>query len=147
VAYTNPTKDDFKAYFTRDFQYDTDQSDTTKVLDSDINKAIDLAALNINQALFETQAQYTNQFLWLAAHYLCTDLMTSSQGINGTFPWLTESKSVGSVSESFSIPESIKKSPYYSFLSTTRYGAHYLASIIPRLIGNFVIANGTTTSA
>jgi hypothetical protein len=147
VAYTNPTKVDFKAYFTRDFQYAADQTDPTKVLDADIDKAINLAALNINQALFSSQAEYTIEFLWLTAHYLCNDLMTSSQGINGSFPWLTESKIVGSVSESFSIPDTIKKNPYYTFLATTRYGTHYLANIIPRLIGNFVIAAGTTTPA
>ena len=58
-------------------------------------------------------------------------------GMNGKAEWLTQSKTVGNVTESYSIPDRILKSPYLSKLSKTTYGAQLLELVSPQLIGNF----------
>lgn len=141
MAYTVPTASDFKAHFTRDFPYGS--TDTT-VMDSDITKAIAEAAVNFNESLWESQAVFTLAYLYLTAHYLVTDLRASSQGIAGSYSWLTGSKSVGSVSEGFSIPQKILDNPHLAMLSKTNYGAKFLSLALPRLVGNVVHVAGET---
>ncbi len=141
MAYTVPTASDFKAHFTRDFPYGS--TDTT-VMDLDITKAIAEAAVNFNESLWESQAVFTLAYLYLTAHYLVTDLRASSQGIAGSYSWLTGSKSVGSVSEGFSIPQKILDNPHLAMLSKTNYGAKFLSLALPRLVGNVVHVHGRT---
>lgn len=142
MGYANPTVADFKGYFTRDFPYGTDPN--VNVTDADINKAFVQASFNMNQALFASQEQYTVGYLYMTAHYLCVDLRASSQGINGQFAWLEQSKSVGNVSQSFGIPDRILQDPYFAMLSKTNYGAKYLQLILPQLAGQVFIAYGRT---
>lgn len=139
--YLNPTVDDFKAYFTRDFPFGTT---TEQVMDSDITKAISMAAVNFNPALFGTQANYTLCFLLLTAHFLIMNLRASSQGISGQYSWLENSKSVGSVSQGLSIPDRIMANPYFAMLTKTTYGAEFLFLILPQLTGQMFIAYGST---
>jgi hypothetical protein len=141
VAFTVPTASDFKTYFTRDFPFGTTQN---TVLDSDITKAIVEAGFNINTAFFGTQEQYSVGYLYLTAHYLVMDLRASAQGIAGNFPWLTASKSVGSVAETFMTPEALAKSPTLAHLGKTYYGAKYLSLVYPRLVGNVFASFGGT---
>lgn len=141
MTLTPPSVADFKAHFTRDFPYGS--TDAT-VQDSDITKALTEAAVNINTALFGTEAMYQLCFLYLAAHYLVMDLRASSQGIAGAFSWLTASKSVGSVSEAFAIPQQILDHPEYSYYAKSNYGAKYLSLVLPRMTGQVFIAHGRT---
>ena len=145
MAYTNPTYTDFQDKFDRDFAYATVESDMSRVRQKDINNAISDADKDINSDLFVTQDEYTTAFLLLTAHCLCTTLKSSSQGVSGEYTWLVNSKSVGSVSESFTIPERISRNPYFSWLSTTGYGSKYLSMIINKLVGNVNHIEGTTT--
>lgn len=139
--FVDPSVDDFKEYFSRDFPYGTTDD---KVKDSDIEKAFNECSFNFNQGLFSTQDEYTICFLYLSAHYLVMDLQASSQGIAGQFTWLQTSKTVGSVSESFGIPDRILKDPMLSYYSKTRYGAKYISLIMPRLTGQiFAVWGGT----
>lgn len=142
MAYTNPTVADFKAYFYRDFPYGTDL-DTT-VTDADITKAFGQTDFNINQDLFSSQAQYTTAYLLLAAHYLVVDLRMSSQGLSGQFSFMEQSKSVGSVSQSFAIPQRIQDDPYMAMLLTTNYGAKYISLLLPQLCGQIYTVLGST---
>ncbi len=137
-----PTAADFKAYFTRDFPYGTDPA--TSILDADINKAIVEAGVNFNSALWPTQALFTMAYLYLTAHYLVMDLRASSQGIAGSYSWMTSSKSVGSVSESFTIPQKILDNPYLAMISKTNYGAKYLSLALPQLAGQVFAVCGRT---
>jgi len=137
----NPTVADFKAYFVRDFPYGTTLS---TVIDSDIQKGIDLALINFNEELFGLQADYTTAYLYLAAHYLVTNLRASSQGLAGSYAWLTASKSVGSVNESFQIPQYILDHPMLGMLTKTTYGAQYLFLVLPRLVGQIFTSAGAT---
>lgn len=143
AAFVNPTVSEFKAYFTRDFPYSSDPN--LGVGDNDITKAFGQTNFNINQELFPDQARYSVGYLLLAAHYLVTDLRMSSQGLNGQYNWAESSKSVGSVSQGFSIPQKILDNPYFSMLARTNYGAKYLELIIPQLAGAVFYTEGRTT--
>ena len=140
--FTNPSVAEFKAYFYRDFPYGTDME--TSVLDEDIAKAFGQTNININQDLFSDQGSYDIGYFLLAAHYLVVDLRMSSQGINGQFSFLEQSKSVGSVSQSFGIPQRILDDPYFSMLAKTNYGAKYLQLLLPQLAGQIYISYGST---
>lgn len=142
MAYTYPTVNDFKNYFVRDFPYGTDIN--TSVLDQDISKAQDEAKFNFNAGFASSQEKFTILFNYLTAHYLVMDLRAASQGIAGKFTWLTSSKGVGSVSESFAIPDRILANPELSYYTETNYGAKYLSLILPQLSGQMFSVCGRT---
>lgn len=142
MAYNAPTIENFKAYFFRDFPYGTDPN--TSVLDADIAKAFGQTNVNINQALFSSQEDFSIGYLLLAAHWLVIDLRMSSQGLSGAYSWVTTSKSVGSVSESFQVPDRVLANPEFSMLAQTNYGAKYLQLLLPRLTGQMFGVVGST---
>lgn len=142
MAFTFPTIADFKDYFFRDFPYGTDPN--TSVLDQDIGKAQQLANVNFSQDLWGDQGSFNAGYNLLTAHYLVMNLRSSSQGINGQFNFLEQSKSVGSVSEAFGIPQRILDNPDWAILCKTNYGAQYIQLILPQLGGQMWIAYGST---
>lgn len=113
-----------------------DNSDLTRVTDDDITSAIQDAAFNVNQALFGTQSDWAKAFLYLAAHNLVERLLAAGEGMRSRYNWLTNAKTAGDLSESYTIPDSILESPFLSSVSKTRYGARYLEIVSPLLIGN-----------
>lgn len=142
MSFINPSVDEFKEYFARDFPFGTDPQ--KNVLDSDIAKAFMQVNATINASLFCDQSQYTLGYLYLAAHYLVENFKASSGGIYGTFKFLEASKSVGSVSRSSSIPQGFLDNPKFAMLAADAYGAKYLSMIYSRLIGGVGIAPGRT---
>lgn len=140
-AYTDPSVDDFKVYFVRDFPYG---ATVASVMDADITKALNDSSINLNPNLFDSQGIYTVGFLNLAAHFLVLNLRASSQGIAGQYTWLQSSKSVGSVNESFNIPQRILDNPEFAMLSKTTYGAKYLYMVLPQLSGQAFTVAGRT---
>lgn len=140
--YTAPSVADFQSYFNRDFPYGN--ADLTTVNDSDIMKAQIQAQATINPNLFPTQNLYTIGSQLLSAHMLVGNLRASSQGIAGKFNWATNSKSVGAVSESLSIPQRILDNPEFSIYASTTYGVQYLAMVIPLLTGQMFPVQGGT---
>lgn len=142
MSYTDPSVSDFKGFFVRDFPYGSNVDQN--VLDADITRALSEAGTSINPECFSSQATYTNGFLYLAAHNLVVNLRNSSQGISSSFSWLRTGKSVGSVSDSFQIPERIAQNPYLASLSKTGYGVKYLEMLIPKLSGQIFTAAGGT---
>lgn len=114
-----------------------DNTDAKKVSDFDIASAFVAMSINLTQALFATQAAFTRCYNLLAAHYLCESLIAAGVGLGGQAQWLTESKTVGNVTESFKIPDRVLKSPLLAKLSKTTYGAQFLELMSPQLIGNF----------
>lgn len=133
MAYDNPSVQDFKDYFFRDFPFGTDPN--LSVLDADISKAMVQCRSTINAELFGGQEGYSVGYNLLTAHYLVSNLRASSQGINGQYNFLQNSKSVGNVNEAFSIPQMILDNPYWSMFTKTNYGAEYLEMVLPQLIG------------
>lgn len=141
MAYTNPSVADFKAYFFRDFPYGTDMN--TSVLDQDITSAFAMTNININQGLFASQGSYNIGYFLMSAHYLVMNLRSSSQGINGQFAFLEQSKGVGGVSASFAIPQRVLDNPDWSVLMKTNYGAQFLQIILPGLAGQMYTVAGS----
>jgi len=144
MPFVNPTPAQFRLQFQRDFPFASDQTDTTKVMDSDINSALLAAGVNFNQALFGDQPTYSYAFNLLAAHYLVTSLLSSAQGIQGQGEWTTQSKGAGNLSTAFAIPERILANPTMALLSKTRYGMLYLELMLPKLIGAMITVYGPT---
>lgn len=142
MAYNNPSVADFKAYFNRDFPYGSDPN--TSILDSDISKAFQMTNINVNEGLFGYQASYTVAYLLLSAHYLVMNLRASSQGINGQFNFLEQNKSVGSIAQSFAIPQRVLDNPDWAILCKTNYGAQFIQLILPQLAGNMFTVFGST---
>lgn len=113
-----------------------DESDLNLVRDDDVQQAQADASFNVNQELFDSQPAWNRAFNYLTAHYLVEKLLAAGEGLASQYNWLTASKSVGDVSESFVIPDRIKDDPMLAAFSKTRYGAIYLSVISPLLIGN-----------
>ena len=142
MRFANPTIDEFKSYWTRDFPYNADPKEG--VTDSDIAKAFSQTNFSINQNLFDDQGNYTTAYMLLAAHYLVIDIRMAMRGLNSTYTWATTNKSVGSVSESYAIPSQFMDSPFLMMLSQTDYGAKYLSLILPLMSGNVLLVPGAT---
>lgn len=142
MAYSNPTIAEFKTYFARAFPFGTDPE--TSVTDVDIANAFLMTNTQINPELFCDQSSYTLGYLNLSAHYLVLNMRSSSQGLQGQFAFLEQSKTVGSVSQSFAIPDRILDNPYWSIFMKTNYGALYLQMILPGLTGQIYVVAGST---
>lgn len=142
MAYQNPSVQDFKDYWYRAFKFDADPN--IGVTDLDITNAFLMTNTMINQALFCTQEAYTLGYLNLAAHNLTMNIRASSQGLNGQYAFIEQSKSVGSVSQSFAIPDRILANPYWAGFMKTNFGAAYLMMILPQLTGQVYVVAGST---
>lgn len=142
MAFENPSVAEFKSFFSRDFPYGSDP--TVAVLDADITKAFLFVNVNMNQALFADQGSYNVGYLLLSAHYLVMNLRASSQGINGQFNFLQQSKNVGNVAEAFGIPQRILDNPDWAILCKTNYGAQFIQLVLPQLAGQIFISYGST---
>ena len=113
-----------------------------KVGDLDINHAFAEACTTFNTSLFGDDDQMVLAYLYLTAHYLVNDLNAGGAGSAGG--GIVNSRSVGNVSESYTIPEWQVKSPIFSFYTKSSYGLKYLNMVMPRIKGNVVsIAGGT----
>jgi len=124
---------------------DGDDTDVSKVTDRDIASAFTaVTQFNLTQRLVSSQAAFTYAYDLLTAHYLVTNLSASNTGLAGKGEWLTKSKMVGNVSESYDIPKRILNSPFLSKLSKTTYGAQFLELMSPSLVGNVSFAIGDT---
>ena len=148
--YDKPTVADFKAFFSRDFPYAPEavppdpQNPSLGVTDADITRAMFEGQVTANTELAADQETYTMWYLYAAAHFLVMDIRASSQGLEGSFQWTTQSKSVGSVSESFAIPQMVIDNPLLNMWTKTPYGAKLLQMMLPYFIGNIVSVCGMT---
>jgi hypothetical protein len=140
--YTAPTIAQFKQQFIRDFPYGTDPN--VSVLDGDIINAFNLVDITINQAMWDNQTSYQIAYGYLGAHFLVLNLRASSQGLNGQWNFAQNSKSVGSVSESFTIPQRVIDNPDFMAYMKTNYGAQYLNLVWPQLCGQMFSVYGRT---
>lgn len=66
-------------------------------------------------------------YLYLSAHYLFINRTRTAGGR------LVNSKTAGSISQSYSVPEWALSNPVYSNFSQSYYGSRYLALLSPRL--------------
>ncbi|NCX93985.1 MAG: DUF4054 domain-containing protein [Gammaproteobacteria bacterium] len=153
ITVNDITLDDFKSWFVRDFQYATPIGETEPVLDcpkdfvtdNDIRKSYSEAKMLFNPSLFSTDEEFKMCFLYLSAHYLSYDLQAAAQGAGNQGAYPVNSRSVGGVSESYTIPDWMASDPVLSPLMLTRYGQKYLSLIRPLLIGAVAVYRGWTT--
>ena len=110
--------------------------------DSDILEAFEEAKINFNEGLFPDDATALKVFLFLAAHYLTVDF---NNALGNNQIGIVTSKSVGSVSEGYTIPSWLLNNPTLSMYSTTGYGIKYASLIKPYITGNVFIVRGRTT--
>lgn len=112
------------------------------VSDLDITNAYAEACVTFNSALFTSDDDMVLGYLYLAAHYLVNDL--NAGGADSSSEGIVNSRSVGNVSESYSIPQWQLDSPIYSFYTKSSYGRKYLNMILPRIKGNMTTVAGAT---
>ena len=119
--------------------------DTTKryVRDKDIQRAQTAAFNSFPCDTFET-SQIPYAFNLLSAHFLLLNIQASSQGLRGQGEWLVNSKSVGDLTASYTIPDKIAQSPFLSPMTKTPYGLQYLGILAQYLVGNFASVPGMT---
>ena len=115
------------------------------IQDSDIMRAFKEAKVNFNAGLFGDDDTIKMVFLYLAAHYLVIDLNNAMNPMAMGFMGFTQSKSVGSVSQSFALPDFVTRNAALSQYMQTGYGAKYVSLINPYLIGNVLLIKGKTT--
>lgn len=115
------------------------------IQDSDIERAFAEAKVNFNPNLFTDDTTATMVFLYLAAHYLVIDLNNAANPLAMGFIGFTQSKSVGSVSESYALPSFATNNQVLSQYMQTGYGRKYVSLISPYLIGNIMLIRGRTT--
>lgn len=115
------------------------------IQDSDILRAFNEAKVNFNAGLFGDDNTVKMVFLYLAAHYLVIDLNNAMNPLAMGFMGFTQSKSVGSVSESYAVPQYMLNNAILSQYATTGYGRKYLSLIQPYLVGNIIFCPGRTT--
>lgn len=143
------TASDFKAFFRRDFPYlpsdSTSYCDEDKyVLDADINKAFLEARSVFNQSLYGDDDSIRVAYYYLTAHYLANDMKAAAAGIDGAGNFPVSSRTVGSVSETYDIPQAYKDNPQLAFFTGSSYGMKYLSLTLPNLVGNIGVVSGWT---
>lgn len=112
------------------------------ISDNDISRAFVEAKINFNPQLFSSCETMSMVFCYLAAHYLVIDLNNAQNPLALGFMGFTQSKSVGSVSESFLIPAWVQNNRMLSMYAQTGYGRKYLSLIQPYLTGNIIFTRG-----
>lgn len=112
--------------------------------DDDIENAFNEAKINFNEGLFGDDEKALMMFLYLTAHYLTIDFRNAT-GTNQI--GIMTSKSVGSVSQGYTIPAWINNSKALSVYATTGYGIKYASLLRPYLVGNVMLLKGRTTIA
>lgn len=153
---TSITVQQFKDRFYRDFFYTNQNPNATLpppsdgdviVQDIDIENAFSDAQSSLNQALFPSDAAMTTGYLLLTAHSMVSNIRAAgnvgggmSSGGAGAFA--VNSRSVGNVSESYSIPQSYLDNPMLATYTTSSYGVRYLQMVLPYLVGNMNAAIG-----
>ena len=122
-----------------------DDDELNYIIDADIERAFREATISFREGLTESCEERQDFDLYLSAHYLALDIRNALQGVNSSAPTTVSARSVGSVSESYAIPEAWTKSAVLSFYTTTYFGLNYLSFVYPRMIGNVIAVAGATT--
>lgn len=112
------------------------------VQNSDIERAFLEAKVNFNPSFFKDDETAQMVFYYLAAHYLVIDISNRQNPLVMGFIGFTQSKSVGSVSESYGIPQWMLNDKMLSAYSQTGFGRKYLSLIQPYLVGNIIYTPG-----
>lgn len=108
------------------------------VLDIDIEKAFVEAKMNF-KSVFPTDEKMQTAFLYLTAHYLVTDL--NMGGVDSASTGLLSSRSVGNLSESYTIPQYMLTGIFAMF-AQTKYGQKYVSLVYPyKVLGSTILVS------
>lgn len=147
------TVEEFKSYFVRDFPYGPG---TDKVMDADVDRALNEALSVFNAALWTTEEKPV-AFRYAAAHFLVRNIQAAGglsgpgaaggpggggSGASNQGRGPIASKSVGAVSLNYQLPPGLAESAILSQFLTTDYGIRYLQMAAPRLIGGVSVVQG-----
>ena len=152
-----PAVSDFKLQFVREFVYGPSPA---AVMDADIQRAINEAGITFNPGLWDGQTALGSTtelnivYLYVSAHYLTLNVQGAGglsavnfgRGVKSSGGGTIESKSIGSVSITYAIPDHIKNEPILSQFMRTDFGQKYLCLLTPRLVGNVAVVSGTPFS-
>lgn len=112
------------------------------VQDQDIANAFIEAQAVFNAGLYPDDQTTTLAYLYCSAYFLANDLKAAASGINAPGGFPVSSRSVGSVSEAYSVPAAYLESPILAGYTTNAYGMKFLAMTLPNLVGNVALAFG-----
>ena len=152
-----PSVSDFKTQFSREFLYGTSLA---QVQDNDVQRAINEASITFNPGLWDgvtplgSTTELNIVYLYVAAHFLVLNIqgagglapINRGRGVKSSGGGTIQTKSVGSVSIAYVIPDDIAKSPILGQFMRTDYGQKYLAMLAPRLVGNVGLVSGQSCS-
>lgn len=130
---------------TQNWQLTNSVSTDDFISENDIVRAFSEAKINFNVNLFTCCNDAAMVFYYLAAHYLVIDLNNANNPLALGFMGFTTSKSVGSVSESYGIPQWVLNSKNLGLYAQTGFGRKYLSLILPYLTGAIIYTPGATT--
>lgn len=123
----------------------TNDSTDNYITSNLISRAMLEARINFNPSLFENDDIAIMLYYYLTAHYLVVDLNNMGNPLAMGYNGFTQSKSVGSVSESFAVPQWAMNNKSLVGYTTTGYGRKYLSLIGPYLVGQVMLIKGCTT--
>ena len=112
---------------------------------NDIQKAINEALANCNTRFGNTDNEKIMIFMYLIAFYLVVDMNNANAGLSSNYLGISQSKSVGDVSESYVIPDFISNNPLYAIYIQNGYGMKYISLIAPYLAITVRFSVGRTT--
>lgn len=113
------------------------------VQDQDIENAFSEATILFNPALWDGDANEELAYLYLTAHFMVTDLRRANAGLTSRPEFVASARTVGSVSETYELPDMYKNNPILNGYLKTGYGMKYLDLMLPNLVGNTVAICGT----
>lgn len=113
------------------------------VLDQDINNAFNEAIVLFNPALWDTDAIEKMAYLYLTAHFMVTDIRRANQGLSSRPEFVVSNRTVGSVTETYELPDRYKNNMILNGYLKTGYGMKYLDLLLPNLVGNTISVCGT----
>jgi hypothetical protein len=121
------------------------QVDQSKyIVDFDIQKSFNQSINFTNPDIFENAQVLLDAYYYCTAHFLAMDMRMAESGIDSRGEGLISSKSVGSVSVSYSVPDRFQKDSFDAYFAQTGYGQKFLAYVQPRVTGNIGTAGGDT---
>ena len=120
----------------------TNESLDNYISDSDIERAFTEARINFNPNLFTDDETAIMVFCYLTAHYLVIDLNNAQNPLALGAMGFIQSKSVGSVSVSYGVPQWALNDISYGLYAQTGYGLKYLSLIIPYTKGAIIYTSG-----
>ena len=138
---------DFKDQFDRDFIYG-DGKDSVR--DIDIQRGLNEADSIFNPDIWVSAAEQKIAYLYASAHFMVMNIQMAGGlsakpkglGVRNRGGGIIAGKSVGQVSVTNGMPDSIVNDPILNQFMRTDYGLRYLAILTPRLVGNIAVVTG-----